>query len=249
MEALNLIIIGFGILEILAIIIFIIVLLFQANSKSMLNNSDDIIYLYKIYPKKKLKYIIGSTEEFCGYSKKEFYNDPELFTKIIHHEDYPLLEYMELNTSNKNIPIVMRWVKKDGSIIWVEQKSTHILNKKGKAYAVSGIVRNISHQKEEELYLREDYKVYREIFQKANDYILLFEIAEDIYMSKLIKMNNLTVHLIEYKPEEIYTLKLKDIFDIETMYNIKKIIANSSKQRKSTFDSYLTTKSGIKINI
>jgi DNA-binding response OmpR family regulator len=42
------------------------------------------------------------------------------------------------------VPTVVRWVRKDGTVAWVEQRNTPVYNNSGQLVAVEGIAREVS---------------------------------------------------------------------------------------------------------
>ncbi len=115
--------------------------------KLISENTNDIIYVYRIKPYFFFEYVSSSVERILGYSPEEHYNDPELGLKIIHPDDRNLLlEYF--NHGRKfDTPLVLRFVKKNGEILWVEQINRAIYNEDGEVIKLIGVARDITIRK------------------------------------------------------------------------------------------------------
>ncbi len=93
--------------------------------------SDNIVYW--ITPDKKLKYISPNCKKITGYSKEEFYNDPELLLKIIVKDDLEKVKHHlkgEVTDEDKH-PIEFRIKRKDGKIRWIRHLCRPMFDDKG----------------------------------------------------------------------------------------------------------------------
>lgn len=120
----------------------------ESKYKRLTENIIDVISRLELTPQKHFSYISPSLKDVVGYAPEEFYNDFELAHRIIFDEDKN--SFQELVNSNNffESPIVMRWVKKSGETIWIEQRNVPILNASGELVAIEGISRDITNAKE-----------------------------------------------------------------------------------------------------
>jgi light-regulated signal transduction histidine kinase (bacteriophytochrome) len=90
-----------------------------------------------------------------GYTPGEHYADPDLGLKRVHPEDRHLLER---SMRSPEEPLVLRWYRKDGGLIWTEQRNRPIYDEAGSLIAMEGIARDITERKlaEEALWLNEE---------------------------------------------------------------------------------------------
>jgi two-component system, sensor histidine kinase PdtaS len=99
---------------------------------------------------KKKNFISMYFEEMLGYSREEWQEDPEFIYKIIHPEDRANLG-KDIESDLKNAIMKpaneLRLLKKDGSVIWVESKSSTIYNSAGEPIGIRGITTDISARK------------------------------------------------------------------------------------------------------
>jgi signal transduction histidine kinase len=91
---------------------------------------------------------------------------------MVHPADHHLLAAtMKQNEAAIRKPLVLRWIRKDGSILWTEQRNVPIYNEKGALVAIEGIAIDITHRKNTELLLQEkseEIAVQNEELNQAN---------------------------------------------------------------------------------
>ncbi len=75
-----------------------------------------------------------------GYTPEEHYADPALGFKLVHPDDRHLLERA---ISGATEPIVLRWIRRDGSILWTEQHNVPIIED-GVLVAIEGSARDVT---------------------------------------------------------------------------------------------------------
>ncbi|MGE0086422.1 MAG: PAS domain S-box protein [Desulfococcaceae bacterium] len=109
----------------------------EKKFRFLTEKTNDLIYLYRLKPEPGFEYVSPSAERISGYTPDEYYNDPHLPAKIVHPDDTHLLQFF-INGSVSNAPAVMRWRKKDGTIIWTETENIPLYNDAGELFAVQG---------------------------------------------------------------------------------------------------------------
>ena len=107
-------------------------------------HAQDLIYRYRIKPERGFDYVSPSVEKLTGFTPEDHYNDPLLASKIVHPEDKTILKKMDTDITMMGKPFVIRWIRRDGKIIWTEQITTPVLNDNGEMIAYDGIVRDIT---------------------------------------------------------------------------------------------------------
>ena len=84
-----------------------------------------------------------------GYTPEEHYDDPDLMYKIVHPEDHHLIDTTNRKKVSSDL-MVQRWVRKDGRVIWTEQRITAHVDSAGGMIAFEGIARDITKRKQME---------------------------------------------------------------------------------------------------
>ena len=120
----------------------------ETQYRFLMENAIDIIYYYRLLPVAKIDYISPAVFPITGYKPDEYYADDQLVYKLIYPDDRQMFDNFIKNLSKGNeLPIMLRLVRKDNTILWIEQKCVTILDKNGNAVALEGIVRDITSRK------------------------------------------------------------------------------------------------------
>ncbi len=127
----------------------------EGRFRRLAENAPDLIYRYEFTPQRGFTYVSPAVTTITGYTPEEHYADPDLGLKIVHPEDRPLLEAYFRGEGKFHEPITLRWIKKDGMIIWTEQRNVPIYDEAGHLVALEGIARDITERKQAEQALRE----------------------------------------------------------------------------------------------
>jgi PAS domain S-box-containing protein len=121
----------------------------EARFRLLAENAQDMIYRYRLLPRRGYEYLSPAVFRITGYTPEEHYADPDLARRITDPEDVPLLETV-VRDGGKPRPIVTRLTRKDGTRGWVETHHTPIYDGQGRLVAVEGIVRDITDRKRAE---------------------------------------------------------------------------------------------------
>lgn len=141
----------------------------EERFRSLAEHAGDIIYRIDLLPEIHFTYVNPVIEEVSGYAPRELYDDPGLATRIIHPDDRSLLESF-LSEESSGIPCRLRWIRKDGEVIWIEQRIVPIHDKEGARIAIEGIVRDITEiRRAEQEALLETSTRYRSLFSSMHD--------------------------------------------------------------------------------
>lgn len=105
---------------------------------------------YWIYPKGDFKWLSPSCNDLTGYTVNEFFNDPNLFFKIIYTEDegkvrkylHDSISFMQIGQS-----IEFRLLTRTGQLRWCELNSKAIFDRMGSYLGQRGSIRDITRLK------------------------------------------------------------------------------------------------------
>ncbi len=131
----------------------------EERFRRLAENARDIVTRYAILPEPHMEFISPSAETILGYPLRDFYDDPDLHSKLIHREDRALLETLSRDPSRIERPVTLRWVAKDGHTVWLEQRMVALRDEQGRLAAVENISRDVTETKRLEELLRHAQKM------------------------------------------------------------------------------------------
>jgi PAS domain S-box-containing protein len=130
----------------------------EEKFRRLAENAADLIYLYRTWPERRFEYVSPSSTLMTGYTPEEYYASPYLGLQIVHAEDRKKLRELASGARDYTAPLVLRVVRKDGSILWTEQRNIPIFDRGGKLVALQGIARDITEHIRTEERLKENEK-------------------------------------------------------------------------------------------
>jgi two-component system sporulation sensor kinase C len=120
----------------------------EARYRFLMENAIDVIYYYRLLPVAKIDYISPAIFPLTGYTSREYYADEKLVFNLIYPDDRHVFDNFINNPSQANeLPITLRLVRKDNTILWIEQKCILIYDKTGNLVALEGVIRDITARK------------------------------------------------------------------------------------------------------
>jgi PAS domain S-box-containing protein len=122
----------------------------EKKYRFLAENARDLIYRVDFIPEQRFTYVSPASTSMTGYTPEDHYADPMLGLKLVHPDDRHLLKTLSDNPLAANKPLILRWKKKDGTIIWTEQTNSLIFDNSGKLIAIEGIARDITERKQTE---------------------------------------------------------------------------------------------------
>ena len=148
----------------------------EERFRLLAENAKDVIFRYRFKPVPGFEYVSPSATALTGYTPEEHYADPELGLKLIHPHDRHILEAFLRSPESANKVLTLRWISRDGAVLWTEQQITRFYDAQGDMVAVEGIGRNITERKEAEDALRRSEERFRSLVQNAADIITILEV-------------------------------------------------------------------------
>jgi len=103
----------------------------------------DVIFRYQLH-RKQLEYISPAVSDLTGYSPEELYKNPELIFSSVEPEDRETFAASWRSPNPE--PLVIRWRRRNGELVWVEQRAVGIPDADGQIVAVEGMLRDITTQ-------------------------------------------------------------------------------------------------------
>lgn len=115
----------------------------EARFRALAENASDLVYRYELRPARRFSYVSPSSTAITGFTPEEHYANPDLGLELVHPDDRVILESSTAIVAPGS-PITLRWVRKDGTIIWTEQRNTPVFDEAGALVAIEGIARDVT---------------------------------------------------------------------------------------------------------
>lgn len=120
----------------------------EERYRMLAENAIDLVYRYRLKPTAGYEYVSPSVIRFNGYTPEDHYADPDLIYKSVHPDDQYMFSLMGKKLSNPRKIFWLRFVRKDGQIIWTEQRYEYIYDEEGEIVAIQGIIRDITERQQ-----------------------------------------------------------------------------------------------------
>ncbi len=123
----------------------------QAQMRRLAENAPDIIYRIRLRPSFGFEFVSRAVTDIVGYTPEEHYADPDLANRILHPDDLPRLADMIAGRSPFRSPAILRFIHRDGHLVWTEHRYSPMRDATGTVIALEGVGRDISdrvHQEE-----------------------------------------------------------------------------------------------------
>jgi hypothetical protein len=147
----------------------------EARFRRLAENAPDLIYRYRLFPEPGFEYVSPAATAMTGFTPEDHYADPQLGSKLVHPDDQPLLQAMSERGADLREPLVLRWVRKDGTVIWTEQRNVPVRDDQGRMVALEGIARDITGRKAMEATLQEREATLRIFIEHAPAALAMFD--------------------------------------------------------------------------
>ncbi|MDA0336628.1 MAG: histidine kinase [bacterium] len=108
----------------------------------LIEHGREFVFRY-CFPLQRFEYISPGIADLCGYSAAEFCDNPQLILDIVHADDRLLLQQY-IDAGDFSSPVALRCLRRDGSVIWLEQRALPSYDAHGQLLVLEGIVRDVS---------------------------------------------------------------------------------------------------------
>jgi len=139
----------------------------EERFRRLAENAPDLIYRYRLSPEPGFDYVSPAAAVVTGYTPEEHYADPQLGLKLVHPEDRSILAAMMRGEAPPGEPLALRWVRKDGRVVWTEQRNVPVFDAEGKMVALEGIARDITSRRESQEALRESFSRLKRTLEQS----------------------------------------------------------------------------------
>ncbi|MBS1125133.1 MAG: domain S-box, partial [Nitrospirae bacterium] len=179
----------------------------EEKFRRLAENAVDLIYVYRLFPERKFEYVSPSATDITGYTPLEHYANPDLGFQLIHADDRGKLADIAAGKMDPRRPLVLRWIRKDGRVIWTEQRNIPIMDESGRVVALQGIARDITDRVKIEEKLRESEKFLQTVIDTEPECVKM--LAKD---GTLLMMNRAGLEMLQ--AESFGEVQGKSVYDL-----------------------------------
>ena len=129
----------------------------EARYRRLAENAADIIYRVELLPGPRFTYVSPAATTITGYTPEEYYANLDLGVQLVSPDERDRLS--ELLETRPGESVVMRWARKGGGTIWIEQRLSVLRDESGTPVALEGIARDITDRVRLEAELRQAQKM------------------------------------------------------------------------------------------
>ncbi|AFV25179.1 multi-sensor hybrid histidine kinase [Methanolobus psychrophilus R15] len=187
----------------------------EQRFRRLSENADDIIYRYEFTPKRGFTYVSPAATKITGYTPEEHYEDLDLGFKLVHPDDRHLLESLSKGRDNDRTTVTLRWVRKDGQVIWAEQKNILLYDEEGNLTALEGIARDITERKQAEENLEKKRSLLKSLLDSIPD-MIFFKDLDGTYLGCNPEFSNFVgrdrEEIIGNTDYDLFSKELADFF-------------------------------------
>jgi PAS domain S-box-containing protein len=122
----------------------------EARFRRLAENAQDGIYRYRLLPQKGFEYISPAISTITGYAQQAFYEDPDLWLKLVQAKDHPKLMNILAGTPPPSGSYELRCTHKNDQMLWIDIRQTPVRDEMDRVTALEGLIRDISERKRSE---------------------------------------------------------------------------------------------------
>lgn len=213
--------------------------------KNLVNNLHEEYIFFSKDPTGKLLYVSPSVKDILGYPVNEFmqlkdsiYTSNPINEKAKEHESKSL--------KGKAQPYYQIEIYSKSGIPHIFEISELPIYNKNKLTSVEGMARDITKGKKAEDLIKEKEEKYKLLFNKASDFIFLYEIKDDFKPGKFLEVNDYTTKKLGYSQEELREMSPVDLTAVDFGDDTSK---EDQLAKNSKFERIWEAKDGTLFNV
>ncbi|RKH45652.1 PAS domain S-box protein [Corallococcus sp. AB050B] len=138
--------------------------------RQLAENASDVLYLYRREAPRGFAYVSRVAHAKLGLGPEAHYADPELWYRQVHPEDRAALErLLESPQSVDGATVELRFLRPDGSLLWLEHVVAPVTDAAGRVVAVEGLARDITERRQVEEALKRSEASLRALMEGFPD--------------------------------------------------------------------------------
>lgn len=116
----------------------------ESRFRELVERAPDVVMRSRLTGVPTLEYISPSVFAVTGYRPEDLYRSRRLRWKLVHPHDRPKFKEYLVSPETTAYPPIVRWIRKDGSSVWMEQRLSSVRDEKGRTIGVEAIARDVT---------------------------------------------------------------------------------------------------------
>ncbi len=148
----------------------------ESRFQTLIEFLPEIVYVTEARPPYRAIYLSPQARTL-GYSSDDWQEEPNLWSDIIHPEDRQrvMSEIQSAQERKDRFEMEYRVVARDGSVLWIYDRRSLLLDEAGEAVCWQGLLADITERKKAEEKLRRSEERYRAFVEQSSEAIWCFE--------------------------------------------------------------------------
>lgn len=116
----------------------------ESRFRELVERAPDVVMRSRLTGVPTLEYISPSVFAVTGYRPEDLYRSRRLRWKLVHPHDRPKFKEYLVSPETTAYPPIVRWIRKDGSNVWMEQRLSSVRDEQGRIVGVEAIARDVT---------------------------------------------------------------------------------------------------------
>lgn len=154
-------------------------------------------------------YVSPQIEALLGYSPEDFIENPELWRKTLHPEDFDrvLAEIARAVETGEPFDAEYRMVSREGKEVWVQDEAVLVEDGSGRPRFWQGVKLDVSHQKQSEKQLQETGERIKAILESTTDAFFALDLQQ-----RFVFVNRRAAQALRQTREELLGTNVENAF-------------------------------------
>ncbi|MFP4354243.1 MAG: PAS domain S-box protein [Phycisphaerae bacterium] len=178
----------------------------ERRFESLMQKLDEIVWTAD--SQNRLTYVSAAVERISGYSRQQFFNQPGLWSEIVHPDDRETFQRSQQQLDEDGqADLEYRIITRDGEPRWIRDRKAVVRDEQGQFLRYGGICADITARKEAEQLLRVSEQTYKALFDGPNAVKLLIDPSN----GQIVDANIAAGRYYGYSVEDLKTMHISDI--------------------------------------
>jgi PAS domain S-box-containing protein len=198
--------------------------------------------LVTISPEGKIQDVNVATEIATGLTRNDLIGTD--FSEYFTEPDKACEGYLRVFSLGKVVDYPLEIRRRDGYVIPVLYNATVYRDRSGNIKGVFAAARDITERKQAEEALRKNEEKFRNVFDWANDAVMLHTLTTQEASGRFIDVNQVACRMLGYARDELFMMGPPDIVPAEFHSRLGEIVRQAETKESVVFETWFLRKDG-----